>query len=185
MTPELHLMLDLETLSTRANAVILECGYAVFETNGEGAQQSGRWNLRLEEQIDSVFMLRDISTGTLQWWLNQSKEAQDGAFRGMPKFTIQEFLAAFRHEIPWHNIQAVWCKGLDFDLPMLEDLHKQYGENVPWHYRMPRDMRTLTWLAGISSADHVKPTLAHSAESDCIAQVKTVQMALKRIEAWQ
>jgi hypothetical protein len=185
MIEELHCMIDLETLSTRANAVIVEVGYSLFETQGSGVNQSGRWNLRLEEQIDSVHMLRDVSTSTLMWWLDQSKEAQESAFKGLPKYTIQEFLAEFQEVIPWHNIQAVWCKGLTFDLPMLEDLHKQYGKLVPWHYRTPRDMRTLTWLAGMSSADHVKPTLAHSAESDCIAQAQTVQMALKKLEGMQ
>ena len=183
MNSEIHLMIDLETLSTRANAVIVEVGYAIFETTADVVNQSGRWNLRLEEQIDSVHMLRDVSTGTLLWWLDQSKEAQESAFKGLPKYTIEEFLTQFKEHIPWYNIQAVWCKGLTFDLPMLDDLHKQYGKAVPWHYRTPRDMRTLTWLAGMNSADHVKPTLAHSAESDCIAQAQTVQIALKKLEA--
>lgn len=181
MTPELHLMLDLETLSTRANAVILEVGYAIFETHVNAVNSSGCWRLRLEEQIDSVHFLRDISASTLVWWTEQSDEARANAFKSIPRVSIAEFLDEFQSQIEWHNIQGVWSHGLAFDVPILDDLHKQYGKVVPWHYRTPRDTRTLFWLAGMSSADFVQPTLKHSAEADAIAQAETVQLALKKM----
>lgn len=179
MTPELHIMIDLETLSLRSNAVILEVGYAIFETNADGVQSSGSWSLFGQPQMDSG---RICDMGTIEFWIEQSSEAQKAVFKRLPKFTVEGFIREFDEQIPWHNIQAVWAKGLHFDIPKLEDLYNKHGRHIPWHYRTPRDLRTLTWLAGMTSADYVKPLLAHSGEADAVAQALTVQLALRVLQ---
>lgn len=180
MIEELHIMIDTETLSLASDAVVLSVGYAIFETHASTIQSSGCWNLRLRDQLKN----RDVSEDTLvEFWMKQSPEARELAFLRLPKMRPIEFMWDFRDTIPWQNIQGVWCKGLHFDVPILESLYRQNEETIPWHYRTPRDLRTLTWLAGMHSGDYVKPTIAHSAEHDAIAQALTVQIALKRLQA--
>lgn len=181
MNSELHLMIDLETLSTRPNAAILEVGYAIFETAAETIQQSGSWKLDLQDQLWPEQAPRHVEGSTLAWWSEQSDDVRANVFRGMPRVPVPDFLRQFREWIDWHNIQGVWSHGLGFDVPIMEDLHKQWNRVTPWYYRTPRDTRTLFWLAGMSSADMVPATLKHSAEADAIAQALTVQIALKKL----
>ena len=177
MLEEVHIMIDTETLSLASDAVVLSVGYAIFETHATGVQRSGAWNLRINDQLKK----RSVSEETLcDFWIKQPQEARELAFLGL-KVRPLEFMWQFR-ELDWENITGVWCKGLHFDVPILESLYRAHEEVVPWHYRTPRDLRTLTWLAGMHSADYVKPEIAHSAEHDAIAQALTVQKALKRIE---
>lgn len=179
MLEELHLMVDTETLSLASDAVVLSVGYAIFETQGSVINRSGCWNLRIDKQLK----MRSVSESTLiEFWMKQPQEARELAFLQMPKYDVEAFMDEFAEIIPWHNIQGVWCKGLHFDVPILESLYRQAERFVPWHYRTPRDLRTLTWLAGMHSGDYVKPEIAHSAEHDAIAQALTVQEALRRIQ---
>jgi hypothetical protein len=179
MTSELHIMLDLETLSTRANAIILEVGYAIFETGGEWIQESGCWKLNWGMQVGA----RHLNQETFDWWMRQSDEAFKGAFAGDERTSPIAFINEFglNGRIPWHNLTGVWSHGAGFDIPILDDLHTQHGHRVPWHYRTPRDTRTLFWLADMSQADMFPPTLKHSAEADAVAQAVSVQRALKKL----
>lgn len=182
MLEELHIMIDLETLSTRANAAILEVGYAVFETQGNGINESGVWKLSLQDQLHMGSSdQRAVDGDTLAWWVMQEEAARMNAFRSLPRIPPLSFLHEFQERIQWHNIQGVWSHGLGFDVPIVEDLHRQYQKLVPWHYKTPRDTRTLFWLAGMTSADMQPALLKHSAEHDAIAQALTVQMALKKL----
>lgn len=178
MLEELHIMVDTETLSLASDAVVLSVGYALFETHATSIQRSGVWNLRLKDQLKN----RDVSEETLcDFWMKQSQEARELAFMQLPKSFPVDFMHEFRDQIPWENITGLWCKGLHFDIPILESLYREQEMLPPWHYRTPRDLRTLTWLAGMHSGDYVKPTIEHSAEHDAIAQALTVQLALKKL----
>lgn len=176
MQEELHLMVDLETLGLKSSCVIMEVGYAIFETQANQINSSGVWKLHIQDQNQ-----RTVDGGSLAWWSEQSDEARSNAFRSLPRISPISFLHEFAEQIDWHNIQGVWSHGLGFDIPILEDLHRQYGKLVPWHYRTPRDTRTLFWLADLSKTDWVDATLKHSAEADAIAQALTVQRALKKL----
>lgn len=178
MLEELHIMLDLETLSTRMNAAIIEVGYALFETQGSVVNQSGVFSLYIQPQMD---VHRRVDMGTLEFWIDQKADTQQAVFKRLPKLHIHDFITQFRDQIQWHNIQGVWSHGAGFDIPILEDLHAQYGQICPWTRKLPRDTRTLFWLAGMHSGDYIKPEIAHSAEHDAIAQALTVQMALKKL----
>lgn len=176
MQQELHIMIDIETLGTRANTVVGEVGWAVFETHANTVNYSGSWHLNMQEQVGK----RSIHISTLVWWSEQAEEARRNLF-SRNYVSVETFLNEFLNGISWHNIQGVWSHGLGFDVPILEDLHKQYGKVVPWHYRTPRDTRTLFWLTDLPKTEFVEPTLKHSAEADAIAQAMTVQRALKRL----
>lgn len=100
-----------------------------------------------------------------------------------------ESLEDFSHSIAWKDIKGVWSHGLNFDIPILVSLFAAYKQREPWHYRTPRDTRTMMMLAGI---DKVRATdVKHSAEHDAIAQALTMQDCFQKLcpspvgkEAW-
>lgn len=81
----------------------------------------------------------------------------------------------------------IWSHGAAFDPPILAAAYAAVGLPVPWHYRAPRDTRTLFDLAGISDhsgwLDQYPGPLAvpHHALDDAICQARAVVAAYARI----
>ena len=174
-----HIMIDLETLSTRMNAVIIEVGYCLFEPTGDGVDFSATFRLDVEEQIDTG---RSMTWKTIQWWMKQDEAARMKIAdpQGYEIFGIEAFLDEFSNVIPWGSIEGVWSHGAGFDIPILTDLYASAGLKEPWHYRTPRDTRT---LFSLSPMEMVPATMKHSAEADAIAQALTVQKSFKALQA--
>ena len=70
----MHLMLDLETLSTAGDAAILQIGIVPFEIGGEGMAGDGL-NINVDPDACMMAGLR-VDWSTVHWWLNQSAEAR-------------------------------------------------------------------------------------------------------------
>lgn len=176
MQNELHIMLDIETLGP---TVILDVGYAIFDTHGNGIQSSGAWLLDYDEQVKS-----GIQGDTLRWWLKQSLEAQEQVFHHGPRYDPASFAENFLFIIDWHNLQGVWAFPTHFDLPILENFLRKHNTKIPWdfggHLRC-YDMGTLVRVSGFQKEERVKPAFAHMAEHDAVAQALTVQLALRRL----
>jgi hypothetical protein len=101
-----HIMLDLETLSTEANAVIVQIGAVWFNPHGDQytiTPGSARWNeladnpeyggmlphdlfsMCFERTIDAQTCLdagMAVSGGTLKWWAEQGDDARKRVFGG-------------------------------------------------------------------------------------------------------
>ena len=81
----------------------------------------------------------------------------------------------------------LWSHGPAFDPPILAEAYHAVGLPVPWHYRAPRDTRTLFDVAGIE--DHSAWLAQHSGEarvqhhalSDAICQARAVCAAWVRV----
>jgi len=177
---ELHAMIDLETLSLGTKAIVTEVGLVLFDPYNNGMLGgSHSWLLQMKPQM------RQHDIETWQWWLEQSDEARKKmAVRDKDRMPIDHFFEHFGH-INWADIKGVWANGLNFDVPILTSFFTDFGREVPWHYRTPRDYRTICWLADLPKDQQVKPALAHSAESDAIAQALTVQRAFAKIHGWK
>lgn len=170
-----NVMIDLETLGTHSDSVILSIGAVKFDLNSD----------RLDDQafhamisIDSCQAAgRTISEATLMWWFNQSLEAQT-IFAG-PKESLE---AALEELTVWFDgdSRKVWSKGADFDLPMLCDAYHHFGWDAPWKFFNTRCVRTyqnLPCAKGISVANALK----HDALQDAIAQTRLVQAIQRRM----
>ena len=136
---------------------------------------------------------------TVQWWSEQSDEAQ-AAFDN--PVDLREALWQFGdwlHTILDRNLSypdgahrlnddiRLWSHGPAFDPPILAEAYRAVGLPVPWHYRAPRDTRTLFDVAGIE--DHSAWLAQHSGEarvqhhalSDAICQARAVCGAWGRV----
>lgn len=118
---------------------------------------------------------------TVQWWSEQSDEAQ-AAFAD--PVDLRDALMRFRDWLDGIDSEPtnirIWSHGAAFDPPILAAAYDAVGLPVPWHYRAPRDTRTLFDAAGIE--DHGALLARHSGDdrvqhhalSDAICQARAV-----------
>lgn len=163
------IMLDIETISTLPNAVILSLAAISFDPFDSSAAIAGRvWNFDIEEQ---TAMGRHVDDDTLSWWAEQGPEAFDAAFgEHIERTPIATAMESF-HKFVW-NSKRIWAHGAVFDITILENLLRQLGRPSPWGFRDIRDTRTLFDL-GIPY-EYNNPC-KHDCLSDCVAQALAVQ----------
>lgn len=127
---------------------------------------------------------------TVQWWNDQSAEAQAAfadpidLWQGLMDFRDWIALLTFddQPELPVEkrtNLR-LWSHGANFDPGIMEAAYRACGVPVPWHYRSPRDTRTIFDAAGIDDhsawlAQHPGPLgIQHHALDDAICQARAV-----------
>lgn len=163
-----HVMIDLETLGTTADSVILSVGAVKFDLESDKIDDAGYYaSVSIESNTDAG---RAIDESTLVWWLSQSKEAQ--AVFTEPKQTLESALVGLSDWLG-HNKRCVWSNGASFDIPMLEHAYKKFGWQPPWEFWNSRCVRT---YRSLPQAKHVaKPVNDHNALRDAVNQVRNVQ----------
>lgn len=160
---EIALMLDIETLSLRPDAVILQVGYCVADlASGEYLRHPTSIHLDAEAQISAG---RAVDFETVRWWLGQDKTVADGVFNapGARQYTAGAHFELQR-VVQACEVKTVWAAPAMFDLPTLT--HAWKGRK-PWGYRQERDMKTLA--AVLDPHGKLKPEpngRAHDAAAD-------------------
>ena len=82
----------------------------------------------------------EIEGETLGWWMSQSEETRSVAFSSSAEHidgVLRGFQNFYRPDTP------IWSKGPGFDIALLGVAYEKIGLAVPWHYRKPRDVRTI------------------------------------------
>lgn len=175
MKDDLQIMIDLETLDLAPTAAVTQLGWATYKLGETAIIASGCYHLQVPAQLAKG---RTMRWDTIAWWFEQDEAARQVMVRkgrDDPYIALEDF----RHTMPWKDIKGVWSHGLNFDIPILCSLLQVFGQPEPWHYRTPRDTRTMMALAGI---DKVRATdVKHSAEHDAIAQALTMQDCYRAI----
>lgn len=176
MKSKTHLVLDLETLSTEKNALILSLGYAIVKQGD--IVQFGEHRLSMEEQ-----RCRDISHDTVMWWMAGDKAAAQGHLSSLPEVKCNVAMEALTNNIcvhdEWKNV-LVWGNSPNFDCDILGSYLKEVGgyKTTPWRFYNERDMRTLRDVAQLER--HV-PKIAHSAMYDAYAEAEDLCSYLKAL----
>lgn len=171
-----HLMLDLETLGTTADAVILSIGAVKFDLESDKIDDEGFYgSVSVESNMDAG---RRISEDTLLWWLKQPAAAQ--AVFHEEKLSLEQTLsdlADWLGDSKW----IVWAKGPSFDIAMLEHAYKQFGMTPPWDFWNTRCVRTYMALPGAKGVQASIEGVKHNALSDAYEQAKTIQMIHQKL----
>lgn len=198
---------DLETWGKRAGCDLRSIGAVVFNPHighVSPAGSPGAFYVALENPvIGTVPRLPDGSVTnaglrrigsrkyaltrdpeTVQWWGEQSPEAQ-AAFSNPVDLLdgLQMFSEWLKTMCSDPRDLRMWSHGSAFDAPILEAAYHAVGLPVPWHYRSPRDTRTAFDMAGIE--DHSAHLTActtgaevwHHALHDAIVQARAVVIA--------
>jgi len=163
----MNVMIDLETLGTRAGCVILSIGAAVF-TEKEVTDSYHRI-ISVRSCLDAGLT---IDPDTVKWWSEQSEEAQETLRTARQTGTAPLGVALVEFRNWFHVDDNAWGNGADFDLPILSAAYVAAGfEGPPWKPYNGRCYRTLKNLRpGIHSP--VVRVAAHNALADAVFQAE-------------
>lgn len=163
-----HFMLDLETLSTQTNAIVLSIGAVEFDPETGKVKKGFYHELNLVEQSH-----RHISASTVEWWFKQDSSP----FTTNEKVPVRNALLLL-NDFMGDEDKCVWACDPDFDCSILESLYSEQGLPTPWAYYQTRSVRTVRELAKIRGFELPKGYASHNALEDCIRQVGEVSAYL-------
>ena len=168
------IMLDLETLATSPDSVILTFGAIKFNPfdRDTDMDQGLYFRINVDEQIA---LGRNVDEGTVSWWGTQSPEVRDEALGEDGRVDLETFTRMLNKFVL--GADRIWAQGPVFDIVILENLYRQLGKPAPWPYYSIRDSRTLLKALG----DTRRPgALLHNALADCVSQAEAIQDAVHR-----
>ena len=166
----MDVMLDLETLSTRPNAVILSMGAVKFDPYTSFIDIDDGMDVKID--VDGQTAIgRDVQEETLNWWATQPAEVQEAALGENDRLPLEVFVKRINKFLV--GADQIWCQGPAFDIVILEDLYRQLGVPTPWQFWQIRDSRTLFGVHGDPRDKNRQG--AHNALMDCCYQAMGVQ----------
>lgn len=164
-----HDMIDIETLSTRQNAVIVSIG-AVSFTFENGIEHEFMVNV---DPMDCIRYGMHVSKDTVQWWKEQNPVVM-AMWQKAPK-TLVDALTHLSNFIKVDKNPYVWAHGAVFDFGILRSAYELTGVDRGWEYWHEMDDRTVFNLLGINNKKlRESGENYHSALDDARAQAETL-----------
>ncbi len=171
-----HATIDIETLGTSPDTVVLTIGGIKFDPMADDELHSEfYYRLDVDEQID---MGRTVDEKTLEWWETQSEEVKAEALDTNDRIPVEETLKALNKWLV--GVDKIWCQGPVFDIGILENLYKQIGLHHNWPFYIIRDSRTLFSLMDKDPRKEID-FAAHNALADAIVQSLCIQKVYKKL----
>jgi len=165
-----HVMIDLETLSTRPTAAILSIGAVQFDPySGKFGEKF--YTTILTESCKTAGL--SINQDTVNWWCGQGESAQKVLhdcmdFQTSP--TLSESLSDLSKFVKDNHLKYPWSCGAGFDIPILSNAYAVTKQQIPWDFWNARCYRTMKALFRVDE-DKFEGT-AHNALDDAIHQAK-------------
>lgn len=157
-----HIMVDLETMSTRPDAAIVSIGAVAF--NSERIMDSFYVRVDLQSCIDAGLR---VDGETVYWWLKQSREAREAL--EYHRLDIREALEKFSSWRRDYLLQGLWGNGASFDNAILSTAHRKLDlPQTP--YFIDRCFRTVKSL--FPKVDVPDEGTIHDALSDAAWQAR-------------
>ena len=180
------IMIDLETLATTPDAVILSIGAVRFNLEAGTVFAGEHETFYRSVSIDSQ-PNRKMSGDTIAWWMGHGQAA-------ISVFTESKvtLLCALMDLHEWIDPTPganpyVWSNGADFDLPMLASACSEQGVNLPWKPYAGRCYRTYKNLPGARAVQMARTGTHHNALQDAISQAQhlcAIHAALFKKPEW-
>jgi hypothetical protein len=173
----MDIMLDIETLGTRPECVVLTLGAVKFNPYTMDEPGPGLY-LRLDAD-EQIALGREVQEDTLQWWMTQAEDVREEALgEGTDRVKLEDMYKQLNKFLVGCN--NIWCQGPAFDMVILENIYRQMGWPTPWQFWQIRDSRTLFGVHG-DPREKNKAGL-HNALEDCVSQAQGVQQIYSRLE---
>ena len=161
-------MIDLETLSTKQNTVILTLGGVKFDPY---SKEDPHTPIYLRIDVDEQLALgRHYDDGTLAWWGRQDKDIREDALGEDGRTSMLDSMKEF-HAWVLHS-DTIWSNGSVFDIMIMEDFYMLNAWFAPWEYWRIRDVRTV-FNMGINP--RMSKDSLHNALADADEQARGVQ----------
>lgn len=177
-------MLDLETLATSPDALVVSVGAVIFDPNTDVlgptfyAELS---DLPLQQERG-----RRIDANTVVWWMAQDAMARQ-VFAEKPddapnRLTTSGALLSFMELVAAAGGRdaRIWGNGADFDNIIWGSLYGDFGLKRPWSYSKNRCFRTMK--AGYPHVKVAREGVHHNALDDAITQAKHLQAIMKAMK---
>ena len=173
----MDVMLDIETLSTRQESVIVTIGAVKFDPWGEDVDTDNGLYYRIN--VDEQLALdRHVLESTVEWWGTQPEDVREEALGEGNRVSLDEMTRGLNKFLV--GIDNIWCQGPAFDIVILENLYRQLSKPTPWQFWQIRDSRTLFGVHGDPREKDRKA--AHNALMDCYYQAIGVQQVYKKAQ---
>ena len=165
-------MIDLETLGTSADAVIVSIGAKAFDLDAGVLFEGPASDFYRVISIDGQPQRR-ISGSTVSWWMGQS-EAARSVFSSEQMIYLRPALDDLRDwiRLAFPKSPNVWSNGADFDLPMLNHAFEAMCMTPPWKPYSGRCYRTYKNLPGARAIKVERTGEHHNALDDAIYQAQ-------------
>jgi hypothetical protein len=168
------LVLDIETLSCRQNAVISEIGVIAFNRADFIAFDELTLFPGFFPQIEAG---RHLCSETIQF------HRRIGTLpRAVGDSPLADTAAALTTFITKHNPHQIWIQGTDFDIPKLDTFFRHCGLELPWKYYTVADSRTV-WRIAFPGVRHDKRP--HTSIGDCKATLADLAKSLIALDRKQ
>jgi hypothetical protein len=178
MKSDLDIMVDLETLATTPDAMVLIIAGIRFNSKRDYSGVTEPWGLGdyFYARIDVNQPERNLSMDTYDWWMKQDKEIQEEAFGDEGRLSLKDAMVQFND---WAgDAERYWANGAGFDYTILENCNQQLGLQSPWKYWQVCDARTVYTLV----PNHHRPAkFKHHALWDCLNQIQRLNDCLYRM----
>ncbi len=176
-----HIMIDLETMGTGSNAVVVSISAVIFDMATGEIGESFEAGLEITNQKD---MGGEIDADTVNWWNNQDQDARDELER-LRKIPVDDALALLNDWVK-QNFKApsrikLWGNGATFDNVIIRNLFKRYDTEFAIPYYCDKDVRTLTYLTKINPRSFEFEGVKHRGIDDCKHQIKYCVAGYKKI----
>jgi len=169
-------MIDLETLATGPDAVILTLGAIKFDPYD--FEKDPGPGLYFKFDVNEQFKLgRQANDTTIAWWGEQPEDVREEAMGEEGRIPLNDGLDQLNKFLV--GADNIWAQGPVFDICMLENLMRQLNRPSPWQYWQIRDSRTLFGVHGDPRAKGREQ--AHNALADCYYQARAVQEVFKNL----
>lgn len=182
-------MVDIETLASRPDAVIVSIGAVIFEPDGHQVTLSPDTSFHVRVLLNQP--TRAIDPKTVAWWMQQAPDAQQELLASdeerLPLKVALGKLGTFMRSAGDWGATTVWSHGSDFDLVVLGHAYREERLKQPWPFRQARDTRTLFGLVETFYGRQVLAScwpenpLKHNPLMDSVAQAVAVQRAYARL----
>jgi hypothetical protein len=167
-----NVMLDLETMGTKAYSPIVAIGAVQFDLKTDTIGETFYQRIDLQSCEDVGLKL---TANTVLWWLKQSDLARGEIVNpSLERCAIQDALLDFAFWIP--NDAKLWGNGSNFDNVILSSAYEVCNMKQPWDYWNDRCYRTVKSLK--PSIEIERLGTHHNALDDAISQAKHLQKIL-------
>ena len=187
-----NIMVDLETLGTRQDAIVLEISAVEFNCHTGEIGEVFDAKLDIDEQVQ---YRRSLNCETLQWWFKQDEEARKNIFaEDIIRFNMPMALAKFSDFVKRcdnkcnsdsdRRVVKLWGNGSLFDLGILQNMYETYLPNMklPWKFWAVNDVRTIVDLNPDVKRNCKFDGTPHCAVDDCKHEIKYLVETLKTIK---
>jgi hypothetical protein len=174
-----NLMLDLETLSTQPNSVIVTIAAVKFSFD-HPEEETFQVNLNPKEGKELGL---HIDPDTVEWWRNGDREAMLAWMRSPTSYTdgVTKFHDWLFQDTNSFNPEKakVWAQGIDFDMPIMRSSFSVIDKKMPWPFWNQCDSRTIFTVAKFNTKQAERVGQYHNAVDDCRTQISWLKHVLQ------